>query len=100
MKYKNQNITPQVVKEANGLYSASIKELSGIKVSGSSALEVEQKLKELLQMIQMSDSGNEIDWANQLSEKERIAIMQGIRDFENGNIHSHEEALKIYGRYL
>lgn len=100
MNNKNQQIAPDIVHEPDGSYSTSIKEFSGIKISGSSALEVMQKLDDVLEMLQKSYSQDETDWAEQISEEDRKAIMQGIQGFENGNIHSHEEALKLYGKYL
>jgi predicted transcriptional regulator len=36
----------------------------------------------------------------EVTKKELESINRGLKDFDEGNIHSHETALKIYGKYL
>ena len=40
------------------------------------------------------------DWWNELSKEEKESIERGLKDFEEGRIHSHESVRKIYGKYL
>ncbi len=40
------------------------------------------------------------DWWNETSENERISINKGISDAENGKLNSHNEARKIYEKWL
>jgi predicted transcriptional regulator len=40
------------------------------------------------------------DWADKLNEEEIESINRGLKDFEEGKIHSHENARKIYEKYL
>jgi hypothetical protein len=35
-----------------------------------------------------------------ISENERESILRGIRDFEEGKTHAHEDVRKIYEKYL
>ena len=106
MKYKNLSITPVFVEEPKGGYSAYIKEIPGINIQGETKEEVKQNLVDALEMIFASKNdlnqveNVEYDWWNTLSSSEVEAIQQGLKDFENGNVHSHDEALEIYGKYL
>jgi predicted transcriptional regulator len=40
------------------------------------------------------------DWSNTLNEEELQSINRGLRDFEEGRVHTHENARKIYEKYL
>lgn len=40
------------------------------------------------------------DWWNELSKEEKESIERGLKDIEEGRIHSHESVQKIYGKYL
>lgn len=36
----------------------------------------------------------------EVTTEELESICRGLKDFDEGNIHSHETARKIYGKYL
>ena len=40
------------------------------------------------------------DWWDTLKKEELESINRGLKDFEEGRIHSHETARKIYEKYL
>ena len=40
------------------------------------------------------------DWWDTMKKEELESINQGLKDFEEGRIHSHETARKIYEKYL
>jgi len=40
------------------------------------------------------------DWWNELSKEEKESIERGLKDIEEGRIHSHESVRKVYGKYL
>jgi len=40
------------------------------------------------------------DWWNELSKEEKESIERGLKDIEEGRIHSHESVRKIYGKYI
>ncbi|NOZ35681.1 MAG: hypothetical protein GXO80_10335 [Chlorobi bacterium] len=40
------------------------------------------------------------DWWNEISEAEKISIEKGISDADNGKLNSHNEARKIYEKWL
>jgi len=40
------------------------------------------------------------DWSDSLKKEELESINRGLKDFEEGRIHSHETARGIYGKYL
>lgn len=40
------------------------------------------------------------DWWDQLTREEIESINRGLKDIEQGNIHSHESAKKAYEKYL
>ncbi len=40
------------------------------------------------------------DWWNSISEREKLAIDQGIKDAESGKISPHSNARKIYEKWL
>jgi len=40
------------------------------------------------------------DWWNSLKKEEIESIKRGLKDFEEGRVHSHETARKIYEKYL
>ncbi|CAD7806051.1 hypothetical protein CHRY9390_01456 [Chryseobacterium aquaeductus] len=58
------------------------------------------KIKAILKAVEI-DFVEEIhndDWWNKISEAEKELIEEGIKDFEKGNVVSHEDFLKSYGR--
>ncbi len=42
----------------------------------------------------------EKDWADELSRAEKESIARGLKDFEEGRTHAHEEVKKLYEKYL
>ena len=40
------------------------------------------------------------DWGTSLKEEELESINRGLKDLEEGRIHSHDTARDIYGKYL
>jgi predicted transcriptional regulator len=40
------------------------------------------------------------DWGDTLNKEEIESIEEGLKDLEEGRIHSHETARKIYEKYL
>jgi hypothetical protein len=40
------------------------------------------------------------DWWDTLKKEEIESINRGLKDFEEGRIHSHDTALSIYEKYL
>jgi hypothetical protein len=40
------------------------------------------------------------DWWNEISEAERTAIENGLRDAEAGKLNPHSKARDIYGKWL
>jgi hypothetical protein len=40
------------------------------------------------------------DWWDFINKEELESIENGLKDLENGKIHSHETARKIYEKYL
>jgi hypothetical protein len=38
------------------------------------------------------------NWWETIKEEELESINRGLKDFEDGNIHSHETARKVYGK--
>ena len=40
------------------------------------------------------------DWWDSLKKEELDSINRGLKDFEEGKIHAHETARKIYEKYL
>jgi hypothetical protein len=45
-------------------------------------------------------SANNADWWDTISESEKMAIEEGIKDIENGNVVSHEDVRKRYDKWL
>ena len=41
-----------------------------------------------------------IDWWDELSREEIASIERGLKDIEEGRVHSHETAKKLYEKYL
>jgi len=46
------------------------------------------------------DYSNSKDWWDALEKEEIESINRGLKDFEEGMIHSHETARKIYEKYI
>jgi predicted transcriptional regulator len=40
------------------------------------------------------------DWWDELDQQEKDSIERGLKDIEEGRVHSHETVQKIYGKYL
>ena len=40
------------------------------------------------------------DWGTSLKKEELESINRGLKDLEEGRIHSHDTARDIYGKYL
>jgi len=40
------------------------------------------------------------DWWYELNQEEKESIHRGLKDIEEGRIHSHESVKKIYEKYL
>ena len=41
-----------------------------------------------------------VDWWDTLNKEELESIERGLKDLEDGKIHSHETARKVYEKYL
>lgn len=53
------------------------------------------KLREL-----KDDYSKSSDWLDNLKKEEIDSIDRGLKDFEEGKIHSHDIVRKVYQRYL
>ncbi len=62
------------------------------KLNDTSIIEKIRKLKE--------DYSNSKDWWDNLNKEEINSINKGLKDFEEGRVHSNETARKIYGKYI
>ncbi len=40
------------------------------------------------------------DWWAELKEEELESIKRGLKDMDEGKVHSHDTARKLYGKYL
>ena len=40
------------------------------------------------------------DWWDEISSGEKESIERGLKDLEEGRVHSHETAKKLYEKYL
>lgn len=40
------------------------------------------------------------EWWNTISEAEQVSVEKGIADSENGDLHSHSQARKLYEKWL
>ena len=40
------------------------------------------------------------DWWNELNKEEIDSIDRGLKDIEEGNLHSHDSVKKLYEKYL
>jgi predicted transcriptional regulator len=47
-----------------------------------------------------SDYIGSTDWWDELNQEEKDSIERGLKDIEEGRVHSHETVQKIYGKYL
>ncbi|AZA61897.1 DUF2683 family protein [Chryseobacterium indoltheticum] len=59
------------------------------------------KIKAILKAVEIDfveEIDDEDDWWNKISDAEKELIELGIKDFEEGNVVSHEDFLKSYGR--
>ncbi|WP_291100968.1 MULTISPECIES: hypothetical protein [unclassified Flavobacterium] len=55
---------------------------------------------ELLKSMEFVSIVDEEDWHENLSVNEKKTIQRGIKDLENGRIHSHEEVMAISKRRI
>jgi predicted transcriptional regulator len=62
------------------------------RLSDSSVIDKLKKMKEELSIKE--------DWASNLTEVELESIKRGIKDIEEGKVHSHETARNIYEKFL
>jgi len=62
------------------------------RLNDSSVIE---KIREIRKEYSKSD-----DWWNSLKKEEIESINRGLKDIEEGRVHSHETARKIYEKYL
>ncbi|MBT3424018.1 MAG: hypothetical protein HN431_14540, partial [Bacteroidetes bacterium] len=46
------------------------------------------------------DYSKSIDWWDEISTTEKESIERGLTDISEGKVHSHENAKKIYEKYL
>lgn len=53
------------------------------------------KLKEIRREYSFSD-----DWWDEISDVEKKSIKKGLKDIEEGKVHSHQAAKKAYEKYL
>jgi len=58
------------------------------------------RIKAILKAVEIDfvEEIHDDDWWNKISEAEKELIEEGIKDFEKGNVVSHEDFLKSYGR--
>lgn len=54
-----------------------------------------EKLKQM-----RAENMNSEDWWDHLKEEELASIRRGLKDIEEGRVHSHETARKLYEKYL
>jgi len=47
-----------------------------------------------------SENAVSIDWWDEISVSEKESIQKGLIDIEEGRVHSHDAAKKIYEKYL
>jgi predicted transcriptional regulator len=47
-----------------------------------------------------TDYSTSKDWYNSIEREELESINRGLRDFEEGRIHSHDEARENYEKFL
>ena len=40
------------------------------------------------------------DWWSELNQAEKESIERGLKDIEEGRVHSHETVQELYGKYL
>ncbi len=62
------------------------------RLNDSSVIE---KLKKIYE-----ENSQSSDWWNEISISEKESIERGLKDIEEGRIHSHETARKVYEKYL
>jgi len=62
------------------------------RLNDSSVIE---KIREIRKEYSKSD-----DWWNSLKKEEIESINRGLKDIEEGRVHSHETSWKIYEKYL
>lgn len=62
------------------------------RLNDSSVIE---KLKKIYE-----ENSQASDWWNEISISEKESIERGLRDIEEGRVHSNETAKKVYEKYL
>ena len=66
-------------------------------ISKVNKIENQELLEELLKAVELE---HEIDEIQELSNEEKDAIDEGIKDAENGNTHSNKEANELVKKWL
>ena len=59
----------------------------------------DNKLLKMLKAIIESYQSEEEDWWFTLSKEEQEEIKEGLQQYENGEVVSHEEAMKIFDKW-
>jgi len=63
-----------------------------VKLNDSSVIEKLKKVKD--------DYFKAKDWWDELTQEEIESINRGLKDIEEGKVHAHETAKKLYEKYL
>jgi len=64
-------------------------------ISKLNDISIIEKLKSIKE-----DYSKSKDWWDTLNKEELESIERGLKDLEDGKIHSHETARKVYEKYL
>ena len=48
----------------------------------------------------LRDSPKKLDWWNEITDEEKIAIEKGMEDIKAGRVKPHKEAKKLYAKWL
>lgn len=64
-------------------------------ISKLNDISIIEKLKSIKE-----DYSKTMDWWDTLKKEELESIKRGLRNLEDGKIHSHETARKVYEKYL
>jgi hypothetical protein len=48
----------------------------------------------------LRDSPKKLDWWNEVTDEEKIAIDRGIEDIKAGRVKPHKDAKKLYAKWL
>jgi hypothetical protein len=64
-------------------------------ISKLNDISIIEKLKSIKE-----DYSKSKDWWDRLNKEELESIERGLKDLDEGKIHSHEKARKVYEKYL